>query len=344
MRVVPLPVVSAPEVVGPPSPESGVDSSREDSPGRESIVVRSLGTSGLAELDVEEPAEEPSSAGSGPLGGDTESVLPLTASEPLRRPACWLLLAHACAVESPDAAAGTAPEVALEVSAALVHPPASGAVPGAVASVPVEVVPEGAAALVHPPASGAVPGAVASVPVEVVPEGAGTSVLGSVAPIAVPEVSDESVAESDASAAFAEVSASAAGTAAPVVVLEAPAASAVGTLASAAVPEVSDESVAESDAPGAAAVTGGAAAGGESVAAEAEDGAASIEAGGARSSARAVGTKNDAQPRAPSNTAVQPRTRSHRWSARTVARCGTPALPSRWRQSCFEPRSIAVDT
>jgi hypothetical protein len=362
-RVAPPPVMSAPDLVRPPSPESGVDSSREDSPSRESILVRPLGTSGLAELDVDEPAEEPLSAGAGSLGGGTESVLPLTVSEPLGRPARWLLLADACAVESPDAAAGTAPEVALEVSAALVHPAASGAVPGATvvaaAAVPVEVpegsetlvhpaasgavpgatvvaaaavpveVPEGSEALVHPAASGAVPGAtvvaVASVPegsealvhpaasgavsgatvvaVASVPEGSGTSVLGSVAPIAVSgEVSAES-AVSDASA-FAEVSVSGAGTAAPVVLPEASAASAVGAFVSVAVPEVLPASVAVPDVPGTAGVTGGAAAGGES-----------MEAGGAGSSARAVWTKNDAQPRAASSAAVQPRTRGHRRSA-----------------------------
>jgi hypothetical protein len=325
--------MSAPDLVRPPSPASGVDSSREDSPSRESILVRPLGTSSLAELDVEKPAEELLSAGAGSLGGGTESVLPLTVSEPLGRPARWLLSADACAV---DAAAGTAPEVALEVSAALVHPAPSGAVPGAtvvaVAAVPVEV-PEGSEALVHPAASGAVPGATvvaaAAVPAEVpegsealvhpaasgavpgatvvavasVPEGSGTSVLGSVAPIAVSEEVSAESAVSDASA-FAEVSVSGAGTVAPVVLPEASAASAVGAFASVAVPEVLPASVAVPDVPGAAGVTGGAAAGGES-----------MEAGGAGSSARAVWTKNDAQPRAASSAAVQPTTRGHRRSA-----------------------------
>jgi hypothetical protein len=297
--------MSAPDLVRPPSPESGVDSSREDSPSRESILVRPLGTSGLAELDVEEPAEEPLSAGAGSLGGGTESVLPLTVSEPLGRPARWLLSADACAVESPDAAAGTAPEVALEVSAALVHPAASGAVPGAtvvaVAAVPVEA-PEGSEALVHPAPSGAVPGATV-VAVASVPEGSGTSVLGSVAPVAVSEEVSAESAVSDASA-FAEVSVSGAGTAAPVVLAEASAASAVGAFVSVAVPEVLPASVAVPDVPGAAGVTGGGAAGGES-----------MEAGGAGSSARAVWTKNDAQPRAASSAAAQPRTRGHRRSA-----------------------------
>jgi hypothetical protein len=204
-----------------------------------------------------------------------------------------------------DAAAGTAPEVALEVSAALVHPAPSGAVPGAtvvaVAAVPVEV-PEGSEALVHPAASGAVPGATV-VAVASVPEGSGTSVLGSVAPIAVSEEVSAESAVSDASA-FAEVSVSGAGTVAPVVLPEASAASAVGAFASVAVPEVLPASVAVPDVPGAAGVTGGAAAGGES-----------MEAGGAGSSARAVWTKNDAQPRAASSAAVQPTTRGHRRSA-----------------------------
>ncbi len=206
---------------------------------------------------------------------------------------------------------------------------AFGAVPGAtvvaVASVLVEVVSEGAG--VQSGAFGAVPGAtvvaVASVLVEVVSEGAGTSVLGSVAPIGVPYVSAESV--SDASAAFAEVSVSGAGTAALVVVPEASAASAAESFASVAVQEVLPASVAAPAAPGAAAVTVGAAEGGESVAAEAEHGAASTEVDGARSSARAVLTKNDAQARATSSAAVQPRTCSHRWSARTAIRFGTSA-------------------
>jgi hypothetical protein len=331
--------------VRPPSPESAVASSRKDALNRESAIVRSLATS-LAGLAAETPPEEtltspdgvpelsgafdPSSAEAGSLGGGTESVVPLTASEPLLRFGGRLLLADACAVEKPDAA-GTAEEVA-PVSTAPVPPEASEAVPGeavvAVASVLVEVVSEGAG--VHSGASGAVPGAtvvaVASVLVEVVSEGAGTSVLGSVAPIGVPYVSAESV--SDASAAFAEVSVSGAGTAALVVVPEASAASAVEAFASVAVPEVLPASVAAPAAPGAAAVTVGAAAGGESVAAEAEDGAASIEVDGARSSARAVLTKNDAQVRAASSAAVQPRTCSHRWSARTAIRFGTTALPS----------------
>jgi hypothetical protein len=344
-----------------PSPESSVDRSRKDPLSRESVVVGSSATSGAAEVAVE-PAEaswtnpesvselpdadDPSPAGAGSLGGGTESVLPLTASEPQRRPT-RLLLAHACAAEKPDAASGTAPEVA-PVSTAPVPPAASGPGPGAtvvaVASVLVEVVSEGAG--VHSGASGPGPGAtvvaVASVLVEVVSEGAGTSVLGSVAPIGVAYVSAESV--SDASAAFAGVSVSGAGMAALVVVPEASAASAVEAFASVAVPEVLPASVAAPAAPGAAAVTGGAAAGGESVAAKAEDGAASIEVDGARSSARAVLTKNDAQARAASSAAVQPRTCSHRWSARTAIRFGTTALPSRWRQPRFEPRIITVDT
>jgi hypothetical protein len=418
-----LSVRAEPGTVRPPSPESAVDSSREDSLSRESIVVRSPGTSGLAELAVDKPAEEPStgpesvpelpsacdpsSAGAGSLGGGTESVLPLTAPEPQRRPA-GLLLAQTCVVEKPVAASGSAPEVA-PVSTAPVPPAASGAVPGAtavaVASVLVEVVSEGAGvhsaasgavpgatvvavasvlvevvsegAGVHSAASGAVPGAtvvaVASVLVEVVLEGAGTSVLGSVAPIGVPSVSAESVSDpsaafaeggetsvlepvaigvpcvsaesvSDASAAFAGVPVPGAVTAALVVVPEASAASAVEAFASVPVPEVLPPSVAAPAAPGAAAVTGGAAAGGESVAAEAEDGAASIEVDGARSSARALLTKNDAQARAVSSAAVQPRTFSHRWSARTAIRFGTTALPSRWQQSRFEPRIITVGT
>jgi hypothetical protein len=145
-----------------------------------------------------------------------------------------------------------------------------------------------------------------------------------VAPIAVPEVSESAV--SDVSAAFAEVSVSGAGTAASVVVPEASAASPVGAFASVAVPEVSAES-AVSDVSGVAAVTGDAAVGGESVAAEAEDGAASIEADDARTSARAVWTNNDAQPRAASSAAVQPRTRSHRWSAKTATRFGSNSAP-----------------
>jgi hypothetical protein len=127
--------------------------------------------------------------------------------------------------------------------------------------------------------------------------------VGAFASVAVPEVSAES-AVSDVSAAFAEVSVSGAGTAASVVVPEASAASPVGAFASVAVPEVSAES-AVSDV----------------------SAAASIEADGARTSARAVWTNNDAQPRAASSAAVQPRTRSHRWSAKTATRFGSNSAP-----------------
>jgi hypothetical protein len=99
--------------VRPPSPESAVASSRKDALNRES-------TFGLAGAAVEKPVEEPStspdgvpelsgafdpsSAGAGSLGGGTESVVPLTASEPLRRFGGRLLLAETCVVEKPGAA------------------------------------------------------------------------------------------------------------------------------------------------------------------------------------------------------------------------------------------------
>ena len=134
--------------VRPPSPECAATSSRKGALSRESTVVRSLATS-LAGLAAEMPTEEtltslevpelsgafdPSSAVAGSLGG-TESVVPLTASEPLPRFGGRLLLVDACAVEKPDAA-GTAEEIA-PVSTA----PAAVV---AVGSVPVGVVSEGA--------------------------------------------------------------------------------------------------------------------------------------------------------------------------------------------------------
>ena len=91
--------------VRPPSPESAVASSRKDALNREP-------TFGLAGAAVEKPVEEPltspdgatelsgafdpSSAGAGSLGGGTESVVPVTASEPLRRFGGRLLPAEAC--------------------------------------------------------------------------------------------------------------------------------------------------------------------------------------------------------------------------------------------------------
>ena len=163
--------------VRPPSPESAVASSRKDALNREP-------TFGLAGAAVEKPVEEPltspdgapelsgafdpSSAGAGSLGGGTESVVPLTASEPLRRFGGRLLLAEACVVEKPGAA-GTV--LVAPMSSAPAPPAASGAVPGeavvTVGSVPVGVGSEGVG--VHPGACGALPGeavvAVGSVPV-----------------------------------------------------------------------------------------------------------------------------------------------------------------------------------
>src|SRR4029453_19551022 len=79
----------------PPNPESGVSSSRRDALSREPTVVGSLATSGIAELAVEKPAEEPSTgpeavselsgvfdpswAEAGWLGGGTEVMVPLPA-------------------------------------------------------------------------------------------------------------------------------------------------------------------------------------------------------------------------------------------------------------------------
>ena len=178
--------------VRPPSPESAVASSRKDALNRESAVVRSLATFGLAGAAVEKPVEEPlaspdgvpelsgafdpSSAGAGSLGGGAESVVPLTASEPLRRFGGRLLLAEACAVEKPGDA-GTV--LVAPMSSAPVPPAASGAVPGeavvAVGSVPVGVGSEGVG--VHPGACGALP-VEAVVAVGFVPVGVGSEGVG----------------------------------------------------------------------------------------------------------------------------------------------------------------------
>jgi hypothetical protein len=181
-RIDPLPVVWAPDLVRLSSTDCAADSSGEASTRRGAIVAGSVGTSGVAELAVDEAAEElstgpegapeppgacdPPSAGPGSLGGGAESVLPLAASEPLLRLEGCLLLDDAGAVESPDAAAGTAPEVVLELSTAPVDPAASGAVAGAVvvASVPLEVFP----APVHPAVSGVVAGSAVVVVASVV--------------------------------------------------------------------------------------------------------------------------------------------------------------------------------
>ena len=292
--------------VRPPSPESAVASSRKDALNRES-------TFGLAGAAVEKPVEEPltspdgvpelsgafdpSSAGAGSLGGGTESVVPLTASEPLRRFGGRLLLAEACVVEkpgaagtvlvapmssapAPPAASGAVPGEAVVTVGSVpvgvgsegvgVHPGACGALPGeavvAVGSVPVEVGSEGVE--VHPGACGVVPGAVvvavASVTVEV-GSGAGTSVPGSVAPVGVPSVTAASVSGASG------VSASGAG------------AELLG------VPEGSV---------------------------------------GARSSARAVLAKIDAQTSASNSAAVRPRTCStRRLSASKATRFGTTCAP-----------------
>jgi hypothetical protein len=193
-------VVWAPDLVRLSSTDCAADSSGEASTRRGAIVAGSVGTSGVAELAVDEAAEElstgpegapeppgacdPPSAGPGSLGGGAESVLPLAASEPLLRLEGCLLLDDAGAVESPDAAAGTAPEVVLELSTAPVDPAASGAVAGAVvvASVPLETVSE-AAAPEYPAVSGVVAGAVvvASVPLEVFPAPVHPAVSGVVA-------------------------------------------------------------------------------------------------------------------------------------------------------------------
>jgi hypothetical protein len=328
----------------PPSPESGVSSSRRDALSRELTVVGSLATSGIAELAVEKPAEEPStgpeavpellgvfdpsSAGAGWLGGGTEVVVPLPASESLRRFGDRLLLADACAVEKPDAA-GTA--LVSPVSTAPVPPAASGAVPGAVvvvvvAPVLVEVGPEGAA--LQSGASGVVPGAavvvvasvlvvVASVLVELGPEGAAvqsgaSGVVPGAAVVVVASVLVEVGSE---------------GTGTPV----------LGSVAPGALASVSTESV--SGATTAFVEVSGSGVGAAAALVEVPEGS-----GGARSSARAVLTKIDAQARAASSAAVQPTTCSHRWSASKATRFGTTGVPSRWRQSCFEPRIIAVDT
>ena len=298
-----------------PSPESAVASSRKDALNRESAVVRSLATFGLAGAAVEKPVEEPlaspdglpelsgafdpSSAGAGSLGGGAESVVPLTASEPLRRFGGRLLLAEACPVEKPGdagtvlvapmssapvppAASGAVPGEAVVAVGSVpvgvgsegvgVHPGACGALPGeavvAVGSVPVGVGSEGVE--VHPGACGVVPGAVvvavASVTVEV-GSGAGTSVLGSVAPVEVPSVT------ASVSGASVAVGVSASGAGAELL----------------GVPEGSV---------------------------------------GARSSARAVLTKIDAQTSATNSAAVRPRTcSSHRWSASKATRFGTTGAP-----------------
>ena len=292
--------------VRPPSPESAVASSRKDALNREST----FGRDGAAvEKPVAEPltspdgvpelsgAFDPSSAGAGSLGGGTESVVPLTPSEPLLRFGGRLLLAEACAVEkpgaagtvlvapmssapAPPAASGAVPgEAAVAVGSVPVgvgsegvevHPGACGALPGeavvAVESVPVGVGSEGVE--VHPGACGVVPGAVvvavASVTVEV-GSGAGTSVLGSVAPVEVPSVTAASVSGASG------VSASGAG------------AELLG-------------------------VPGGSV--------------------GARSSARAVLAKIDAQTIATNSAAVRPRTCStHRLSASKATRFGTTCAP-----------------
>ena len=212
-------------MVRPPSPESAVAWSRKDADIRESAIVRSLATFGLAGAAVEKPVEEPltspdgvpelsgafdpSSAGAGSLGGGAESVVPLTASEPLLRFGGRLLLAEACAVEKPGSA-GTV--LVAPMSSAPAPPAASGAAAGEVGAVPVGVESEGVE--VHPGACAALPGeavfAVGSVPVGVESEGvevhpgacgvvpvasvtvevgsAGTTVLGSVSPVEVPSV------------------------------------------------------------------------------------------------------------------------------------------------------------
>ena len=327
-----------------PSPESSLDTSRKDLLSGESVVVGSSETSGAAELAVE-PAEapwtnpesvselsgadDPSSAGAGALGGGTESVRPLAAPEPQRRFGYRLLLADACAVET-GAAAGTAPELA-QVSIASVRSGASAAVPGAavvaVASVPVEVASEGAEA--QPGSFAAVPGAtavaVASVPIAVASEGAELHPAASGSLPGATVVLASAPAEVGSEGAGLHPAAGSLPGATVVVLASAPA-------------EVGSDDVTTESVSGASPAVGEVSGAGATALVGVPE-----PSDGAGSSARAVLTKNDAQARAASSAPTRPRTLSHRWSARTATRFSTTALPSRWRQSFFQPPIIAVD-
>ena len=307
--------------VRPPGPESAAARSRENALSRGSAVVRSLASFGLAGAAVGEPAEDPltrpadvpessdafaaSSAGPASFGGGAESVVSLTASEPLRRFGGRLLPAEACAVEKP-AVAGTV--LVAPVSSAPLPPAVSGPVPAAavVAAASVPVGSEGG--VVHAGACGAVPGAVVAA-VALLPVGAGSEEVGvhpgacGVAPGAV--VAAASVTVELGSVAGTSVPGSAASVDVP--------SEAAGSVsgASAAAGEVSPSAAGEVSASGVGAGLLGAPEG----------------SGGARSSARAVLTKIDAQTSAVSNAAVPPRNRSHRWSTCKATRFRSTGAP-----------------
>ena len=294
------------------------------------------------------------SAGAGrreraPLGPGTVSVLPWTVSEPRPRPALGLLTAGACActVESSDGVAGAASEVALEASTAAVPPGAARTVVGA-------------------PAIG-VPTASAEMELEV----AGTSVLGEVAGTSCWRLGTSVLCEvagrrcwarsrqqrgrtcpwgrsccrrscsSEEAVACAEVSLPGAGTVGLVVAPDGIAASAASAFVSVGVPEalggVRRGACPVWRDPGGAAVDGG------SGAVAAEDGDASTEAGGEDHRLAQCGRRTMRNRERPAVSTVPPRTRSHRWSAKTATRFGSIALPSRWWHRAFEPRSISVD-
>jgi hypothetical protein len=331
----PLPAASAPD---PDRPSSSV-ATKDASPSRGSILIRSLRTSGPAELAASETAEEPSTSPEGvteasdasdPPPGRTGSLddgvgsgLPWTPSEPPRSPRPFLLV-DACVAEEPDVAVGTAPEVALVLSAAPVHPAAS----GAVQLTSVVALASGAAVVSEESGVSAHPEASAVVQVAPVVE------LASVAAVVSEDAGASAHPEASAVVQVASVVALASGAA---VVSEDAGASALVSVTPASVPDVSAESVPVSDASAAA---------GElpvSVSVAVPDVPASVvEAGGARPSARALSAKNDAQPNDASSAALQPTTSSHRWSARPSAVFDHTTLPSQWRQKCFELWSISV--